>query len=172
MLRILSFYLWLLLHSDYHHVRFLSPCFIFVFLGELSNPHYKSLHVLPFTYIFFDGSLRLGVISPYVFLILDVILLSTGSCLVSAAILSKDKTSVSTQCKNVFSNSFSVLSFDNLYAHLSILDVGTLGYSFLGLNINSNGIWSLLKIIFLSIKNCRGLAVVHTMVKASFYMFE
>ena len=44
------------------------------------------------------------------FLILNVILLSTGSCLVSTAILPKDKTSVFTQCKNVSSNSHSVLS--------------------------------------------------------------
>ena len=83
-------------------------------MGELSDPHYKSLHVLSLTHVlFFVGSLHLGAISPNVFLILDVILLGTGSCLVPTAIVSKDKTSVSTQCKNVSSNS-SVLYFDSL----------------------------------------------------------
>ena len=36
----------------YHHVHFLSPIF-FVFLGELSDPHCKSLHVLSLTYVLF-----------------------------------------------------------------------------------------------------------------------
>ena len=149
--------------------------FFFVFLGELSDPHYKSLHVLSLIYvIIFVGFFCSETISPYVFLILNVIQLSTGLCLLSAAILSKDKTSVSIQCKDVSPNS-SVLSFDsfldsasasgiefsltysiskpndvNPIAHLSILDVMTLGNSFLGLNIN--GLWSLLKIIFFQSK--------------------
>ena len=115
MFLISSFFVWPLLHSVYHHVHFLSPTF-FVFLGELSDPHYKSLHVLLLTYVLF----LCRDIPPWnnfpicFFLILDVTQLSTGSCLVSAAILSKDKTSVSTQCKNVSSNSSSVLSFDSL----------------------------------------------------------
>ena len=140
-----------------------------------------------------------GTSSPCVFLILDVIWLSIGSCLVSAAILSKDKTSVSTKCKNVSSNS-SVLSFDslknhnldiestcgiefsltysisksntiNLIAYLCILDVVTLDNSFLGLNINFNGLWSLLKNFF-PIKICQALMVVHTMANASFSIFK
>ena len=60
----------------------------------------------------------------------------------------------------------------NLIAYLSILDVVTLGNSFLGLNINSNGLWSLLKRIFFPIKNCQSLMVVQTMAKASFSLFE
>ena len=71
---------------------FLSLIF-FVFLGELSDPHYKLLHVLSLTYVLF----LCRVFLPWnnfpirFFLILDVILLSTGPCLVSAAILSKAK---------------------------------------------------------------------------------
>ena len=52
MLLILYFFVWLLLHSVYHHVHFLSPIF-FVFLGKLSDPHHKSLHVLSLTYVIF-----------------------------------------------------------------------------------------------------------------------
>ena len=44
------FFLWALFHSVYHHVHFLSSI-LFVFLGELSEPHYKSLHVLSLTYV-------------------------------------------------------------------------------------------------------------------------
>ena len=58
---------------------------------------------------FFLWSFHPGTISPF-----DVIQHSTGSYLVSAAILPKDKTSLSTQCKNVSSNSSFVLSFDSL----------------------------------------------------------
>ena len=75
--------------------------FSLVFLGKLSGHHYKSLHVLSLTYVLFLCWVFLpwSNFSIRFFLVLDVILLSAGSCLVSAAILSKDKTSVSTQCK-------------------------------------------------------------------------
>ncbi len=102
MLLILSFFVWPLLHSGYHHVHFLSP-FLFVFLGELSDPHYKSLYVLSSTYVLFLCRVFLLWNNlPHTFLlILGDILLNIGSCLVSAAILSKDKTSVPIQCNNV-----------------------------------------------------------------------
>ena len=109
MLLILSFFVWPQLHSVYHHVHFLSPIF-FVFWGKLSDLHYKSLHILSLTYVLF-----LCKIFPFWnnFLIcfLSVILLSNGSCLVFTAILSKDKTSVSTQCnKCIFKFLFYVLT--------------------------------------------------------------
>ena len=201
MLLISSFLAWLILHSVYHNVHFLSPIF-FVFLGELSDPHYKSLHILSLTYVlFFVGSFRPGTISPYVFfLILDVTLLITRSCLLSVAILSKNKIPVSTQCKmylqillrfyllssckitilmvyirtelNFLGHILYQSNVINLIVHVSILDVVTLGNSFLGLIINSNGLWSLLKRNFFPVKNSRALVVVHTMAHSSFSIFE
>ena len=66
----------------------------------------------------------------------------------------------------------SQMPYQSHIAHLSILDVMILGNSFLGLNINSNDLWSLLKRIFFPIKNCQVLVVIHTMAKASFSISE
>ena len=75
---LLILYVWLLLHSVYHHVLFLS-LFSLCFLGNYQIPiTNQSMFYRWFTSYFFVGCLRPGVISPYVFLFLDVILLSIG----------------------------------------------------------------------------------------------
>ena len=52
MLLILAIFVWPLQPSGYHHVQLLSRIF-FMFLGELSDPHYKPPHVLSLTYVLF-----------------------------------------------------------------------------------------------------------------------
>ena len=103
----------------------ISSCKLFItnFLGVSGGIIGSLLQITPCSIVnlsyFFEGSFRPRAISPYVFIILDVILHCTRSCLVSAAILSKDKTSVSNQYKNVSSNS-SLLSFDSLTVNLRV----------------------------------------------------
>ena len=95
----------------------ISSCTLFItnFLSVSCGIIKSPLQITPCSYVLIICKVSQSWSNfPICFFILDVILLSTGSCLVSVAILSKDKTPVSTQCKNVSSNSSSVLSFDSL----------------------------------------------------------
>ena len=98
MLLILSNFVWPLLHSVYHHVTLFITHLLCIYEGIIWSPlQIPPCSIVNLCLISFWGLSALEQF-PYMFfflIIFDVILLRSGSCLVSTAILSKDKTSVS-----------------------------------------------------------------------------
>lgn len=82
----LVFFVWMLLHSVRRHVHFLLPDF-FVSGGITTSP----LQTTPFSIVnlYFISLYCLSALEQFLlFIILDIMLLSTGSCVVSVAIQS------------------------------------------------------------------------------------